>query len=326
MELLSRFGVDRTFELVEFLILFFVLMSVATLLSVVAYHWRVRRVARAADKRLEGILRHLGRDLFGEDAWSAVEETLSGDPRRIDTFLSVLDRESFEMWASNAEQTGIVPQSEVQLLRARMARPGEARRQLAAPAAVAECNPTFGMPVAAQQGSFQARGTIADVEEKTFTLWVLGDENEFDESETASFVLLSRSGTYQFDAHFQKLPDGTLVVDQPARSLRSQRRRFERYPARLPVELMRLLDNSEPTQATITELSGGGATVTDPAGLFDEGQVLNLSFEAGGNSYTVAGRVVRADDGALHIRFEAMRDQERFQIAESVTIIEPSRN
>jgi len=326
MEVLSRLGVDRTFELVEFLILFFVVMSAATLLSVLAYHWRLRRVAKSADKRLEGILRHLGRDLFGDDAWAAVEHTLASDPGRIDTFLSVLDRESFEAWASTVEDAGIVPSSEVELLRSRLSRPGEARRQVAAPAAVAECNPTFGMPVAVQQGSFQARGTIADVEKETFTLWVLGDENEFDESEDASFVLLSRSGTYQFDARFKMLPDGTLVVNQPAKSFRSQRRRFDRFPARLPVNVARLFDGSEPTEATITELSGGGATVTDPAGLFDEGQVLNLSFEAGGNSYTVAGRVVRADDGALHIRFEAMRDQERFKIAEAVTIIEPSRN
>jgi hypothetical protein len=51
---------------------------------------------------------------------------------------------------------------------------------------------------------------------------------------------------------------------------------------------------------------------------------LSLSFDAGGNSYTVAGRVVR-DDGALHIRFEAMRDQERLQIAESAAVIQPHR-
>ena len=325
MDLLSRLGVDRTFELIEFLILLFVLTSAATLLAVVVNHLRSHRAARASDKRLEGILQHLGRDLFGEDAWAAVEKTLVGDPRRMDTFLSVLDRESFDVWASNAERSGLVPSSEIQLLRSRLTRPGEARRQNAAPARVSECNPTFGMPVAVQQGSFQARGTIADVEEGTFTLWVLGEEDQFDDSREASFVLLSRSGTYQFDSGFRKLPDGTLVVDRPAQSLRSQRRRFDRYPARLPVNVARLNDDAQLTAATITELSGGGATVTDPERVFDERQVLELSFEAGGNNYTVAGRVVRADDGALHVRFEAMTDQKRLEIAESVTVIEPSR-
>lgn len=325
MNLLSRLGVDRTFELIEFLILFFVLTSVATLLAVLAYSLRSRRVARASDKRLEAILQHLGRDLFGEDAWAAVEKTLVGDPRRMDTFLSVLDQESFDVWASNAEQSGLVPSSEIQLLRSRLTRPGEARRQVAAPARVSESNPTFGMPVAVQQGGFQARGTIADVEKETFTLWVLGEEDQFDDSTEASFVLLSRSGTYQFDSRFRKLPDGTLVVDRPARSLRSQRRRFDRHAARLPVNVARINDDSQRTDATITELGGGGATVTDPERVFEEGQVLKLSFEAGGNNFTVAGRVIRADDGALHVRFEAMRDQERLEIAESVTVLEPSR-
>jgi len=325
MDLLSRLGVDRTFELIEFLILFFVLTSLATLLAVVINHFRSRRAASASNKRLEGILRHLGRDLFGEDAWAAVEKTLAGDPRRMDTFLSVLDHESFDVWASNAEQSGLVPSSEIQLLRSRLTRPGGVRRQVAAPARVSESNPTFGMPVAVQQGSFQARGTIADVEKETFTLWVLSEEDQFDDSKEASFVLLSRSGTYQFDSRFRKLPDGTLVVDRSARSLRSQRRRFDRHAARLPVNVARLNDDSQRAEATITELGGGGATVTDPERMFEEGQVLKLSFEAGGSNFTVAGRVIRADDGALHVRFEAMRDQERLEIAESVTVVEPSR-
>ena len=57
MDLLSRLGVDRTFELIEFLILFFVLTSVVTLLTVTVHYYRSRREVRAADKRLEGILR-----------------------------------------------------------------------------------------------------------------------------------------------------------------------------------------------------------------------------------------------------------------------------
>lgn len=320
--LLSRLGIERTFELVEFLILFFVLASVATLGIVIVTQVRLRRKASASDTRTEAILRHLGRDLFGEDAWVVVEQTLAGDRKRIDTFLSVLDRESFEKWASAAGESGAVPLSDIELLRGRLTQPGEVQRSHGARAPVSECNPTFGMPVAVQQSNTQTRGTIAEIEQKTFTMWLLGDIDEFDDKREASFVLLSRSGTYQFDAGFTKHPDGTLVVDRPAQTLRSQRRRFDRRPARLPVNVERFVDGTQPAEALIIELSGGGATVTNPDDMFSEGQVLNLSFVAGGRTYAVAGRVVR-DDGALHVRFEAMRDQDRVAIAESVNIVEP---
>jgi PilZ domain-containing protein len=321
---LSMLGQDRAFELFEFLIMLFVLISVATLIAVAVYMIRSRRSTRASDHRLEAVLRHLGRGLFGEDAWDTVERSLAEDPRRVDTFLSVIDRESFDVWAGEAERTGTVEAADVKLLRDRLTRPSESQRQGPAPARVSECSPTFGMPVAVQQASFQTRGTIAEVAKHSFTMWLLGDGDEIDDSMEASFVLLSRSGTYQFDAQFTKQPDGMLSVQRPAQTLRSQRRRFDRHPARLPVNVARLLSDGHPTEAVITELSGGGATVTNPASSFSEGHVLNLSFVAGGRSYTVAGRVVRAeDDGSLHVRFEAMRDQERQAISESVSIVEP---
>ena len=294
----------------------------ATLISVFAYRYRLRREAQATDTRLETILRHLGRNLFGDDAWNAVEQTLIGDRTRIDSFLSVLDRESFDSWADSALLSGEVPGSDIELLRSRLTYSVEKRRHLA-PVLVAECNPALGMPVAVRQDATQTRGAVADIDKNTFTLWVLGEDNRFDESREASFVLLSRSGTFQFDSRFSLLSDDSLVVKMPARSMNSQRRRFDRFPARLPANVVRINQGTEPIEATITELSGGGATVMDPSGLFKEGHVLSISFEAGGNKYSVTGRVIRADDGALHIRFEAMRDQERLQIAHSVVVLAP---
>ena len=321
--MLTRLGGDRAFELIEFLILFFVLVSAITLVLVFAFWYRNRRETQSMDKRFETILRHLGRSLFGEDAWVVVEQTLSSDGKRIDAFFSVLDSESFDLWADSALRSGAVSETEVKQLRRRLTFPAEERKHRA-PALITECNPTLGMPVAIQQGATQTRGAVADVDKKTFALWVLGEDLQFDESREASFVLLSRSGTYQFDSRFSVLPDGTLIVEMPSRSMRSQRRWFDRFPARLPVNVVRINEDSEPIEATITELSGGGATVMERSGLFDEGNVLNLSFEADDNAYSVIGRVLRADDGALHIRFEAMRDQERLEIAQSVVVLAPA--
>jgi hypothetical protein len=323
--ILSKIGGEQTFELIEFLIILFVLMSAATLVSVFTIRYHSRREVRTTDQRLETILQHLGRNLFGDEAWKAVEQTLAGDQARIDSFLSVLDRESFDSWAESAMHSGEVPDSEIELLRSRLIYPAEKRRVIAR-VPVTECNPTLGMPVAVHQDATQTRATVTEVGKKTFTIWVLGEDNGFDESREASFVLLSRSGTFQFDSAFSQLPDNSLLVQMPARSTRSQRRRFDRFPARLPVDVVRLNESTDTVEATITELSGGGATVTDPSGSFDDGHVLILSFEACGHEYSVTGRVIRADDGALHIRFEAMRDQERLQIAQSVVTLAPANS
>ena len=321
--LLSKLGGDRAFEFIEFLILFFVLVSAITLALVFAYRYRNRRDTKTIDKRLETILRHLGRSLFGDDAWKVVEQSLGADQAKIDAFFSVLDRESFDLWADTALRSGQVSDTEIEQLRNQLTYPVEERKNRA-PALITECNPTLGMPVAVQQDATQTRGSVADLDKKTFSLWVLGEDLKFDESCEASFVLLSRSGTFQFNSHFSVLPDGLLIVEMPARSIRSQRRRFDRFPARLPVDVARINGNSKPVEATITELSGGGATVMDSFGIFDEGHILNLSFVAGEHVYSVIGRVLRADDGALHVRFEAMPDQERLQIAQSVVVLSPA--
>ncbi len=319
---LDRLGQDRAFEMFEFLILLFVFLSVVTLIFLLIYHLRSRKSARTSEQRIESLVRHLGRDLFGDDAWHAVEDSLAGRGKRVDTLLSVLDRESFEVWAEEAQSHGDVDEAEISLLRQRLSQPGESRRIPDTPAPVSEFRPTFGMPVAVHQGSFQSRGTIAEVDDHTFTMWVLSDVVNMDDSIEASFVLLSRSGTYQFDARFTQHADGTLVVQRPASIVRSQRRRFERYPAKLPASVVRFLGDDGPLQASITELSGGGATMTNPAGRFAEGNVLELSFEAGGRTYTVAGRVVRAesDREVLHLRFEALKEQDRQEIAHSIVV------
>ena len=329
---LSVLGQDRAFELFEFLVLFFVLVSVATLVFLAIYQVRSRRAARAAAGRVDALVSHLGRHVFGEDGWEVVERSVSASAAglsagsRLDTLLALLDRESLEMWVDQAVQDGDVDPEEIRLLHARLKQPDEARRLIAEPSSVAECNPTFGMPVAVNQGTFQTRGTIAEVDERSFAIWILGDGEGLDDSEEASFILLSRSGPYQFTARFTRHPDGSIVVPRPARVLHSQRRRFDRHPARLPVIVRPYLADEEPVEAVITELSGGGATVANPAKPFAVGNVLTLSFIAGGRSYTVAGRVVRADgtSGPLHVRFEALKDQERHEIAVSVALTDPA--
>lgn len=317
----AALGSERAFELFDFLVLLFVLVSVVTLAIVVAVQIASRRRARTSEMRIASVVRLLGKDLFGDEAWEVVERAVSGNGSRVDSLLSILDRASFETWAARALRAGSVSGEEVELLRDRLTQavepslPRQPQQQPEPP-----CRPTFGMPVSVDQRGYQVRGTVADVDEETLTVWILGAGENFDEAKPASFLLLSRNGAYQFESRFSKRPDDTLVVERPERIVWTQRRRFGRHPATLPVALTTYLGDEDPVESTICELGGGGATITNPAGAFGIGNVLTLEFSAGGADYAVTGRVVRAshDERRLHVRFEAMMDQQRYALAESV--------
>lgn len=313
----AELGSERAFELFDFLVLLFLLVSIVTLVVVLVGQITSRRRARAADVRIVSIVRLLGKDLFGDEAWEVVERAVSGNGSRVNALLSVLDRASFETWAAEAVRAGRVSGEELELLRDRLT-PAVEPAHL--PPQPEPCRPTFGMPVSVDQHGYQVRGTVADVGEDALTVWILGAGENFDEEQPASFMLLSRNGAYQFESRFSKRPDDTLVVERPDQIVWTQRRRFGRHPATLPVSLTTYLGDDDPVESTICELGGGGATVTNPAGSFRVGNVLTLEFTAGGAEYSVTGRVVRASHEArrLHVRFEAMMDQQRYALAESV--------
>ncbi|HKJ85908.1 MAG TPA: PilZ domain-containing protein [Spirochaetia bacterium] len=291
VRVLEVLGRDRAFELFEYLILFFVLTSLATLIAVLAHQFKLRKVLRLSNSRLEKIVRHLGLSLYGESGWQKVEETAAANGHRLDSLLSLLTQ------------------------------PPDLSPSTGAGWSFSEVVPTSGMPVAVRQGGVHARGTIAEVGENAFAIWLLDDDAQFDEGEPVTVLLLSRSGPYTFEASLRTDDDGTVIVERPERIVRTQRRRFERRPASLPATVHEYLDGeSRSTETTISELSGGGATLVNPNHEFAVGNVLTMSFFAGTQHYTVAGRVVRssADESRLHVRFEAMKDQQREDIARSL--------
>jgi hypothetical protein len=277
---------------------------------------------RRTNRRLENVVRYLGRNLLGEDGWARVEHVATSNGRKLDSLTALFDPEAFEKWSHRAAKKGLLSAPEIDELKERLTQPAELVTLGNGENGARECVPASGMPVAISQENVQARGTIADVAEHSFTIWVLNDCDDLDEEEPASVLLLSRSGPYHFSARLQKAEDGTLIVERPARIVRDQKRRFGRYAASLPAIVKPYLGDEQVAEVTIREMSGGGATITNPDGRFDMGNVLELSFTTGRSHYTVAGRVVRTSNAGdlLHIRFEAMKDQERNEIARSLAL------
>ena len=321
-ELSVLLGQDRAFELLEFLIVLFVIVSLTTLAFLLISEVRSRRAVTRTNRRLEEVVRYLGRNLLGADGWEVFEHLNTKEGKRLDSLVSLFDPEGFEEWMHSLAERGLLSSEELDAFKQRLNRqPGPMTFEASQPT-VPECVPTAGMPVAISQNHVHARGTISNVSNNSFTIWLISNAEKLTDGEAASLLLLSRRGPYRFSARMRKGEDGSIVVERPTRILRNQRRRFGRYPTAIPAAAKPYLSEEEPAEATVRELSGGGATITNPGGRFQSGNVLELTFASGRQRYTVAGRVVRTsdDDELLHVRFEAMKDQQRVEIAESLVL------
>ncbi len=318
-------GTDRAFEILELLFLFFVILAAAMFVFLAIYEVRSRRALRRTNYRLEAIVEYLGRNVFGADGWDTLEQTTPHGTKRLDSLIELLDSSSFDAWARKAIKRGHMDPAQVVELKERLARPQASARPSAdrpqtAKTASPDLNPAIGMPVAIRQADVQARGTIAELDARTITIWVMNGDDVFDVTKPATFMLLSRRGPYTFDSRLRKTGDGTLTIERPGRMVLNQRRRYDRRPAALPAMIKDHLTNEAPTRAVIDELSGGGATLTSPNRSFAVGSILKMSFSVGKRHYTAAGRVVRAgsDPSRLHVRFEAMNETERQEIVDYI--------
>ena len=339
-------GPERAYEILELILLLFVLLAAAMFVFLALYEARSRRALRRTNDRMEAIVDYLGRSVFGADRWDSLEQTATHGSKRLDSLIALLDTGSSDAWARTAMGHGrmepgqptepnqpvsapqFVPRSSSDLASATQPPPDRrppdrrppdrrpANRPSAPDTTSADGAPAVGMAVSIRQADAQATGTISELDASTITVWVLNGDDVLDATKSATLMLLSRRGPYTFDTRFRKTGDGTLTIDRPARMVLNQRRRYDRRPAALPAMIKDHLTSDAPTKAVIDELSGGGATLTSSSESFPVGSILKMSFSVGRRRYTAAGRVVRSGShpGKLHVRFEAMNETERQEI------------
>lgn len=317
---LSEFGQDRAVELLGYVLILLALTSVGTLGLVLANQINVARRNRRQADRTNEIVRHLGRSIFGEEGWAVVESTAARDGRQIDSILPLLEVEAFDSWSENAIDQGLLSRYEAERLRAKMSgdlvpasSPGEGPARSNVPIAPR-------MPISVAQEKYEVRGAIADVYNAEFRVWLLDNADGISEAEPALFTVLSRSGPHQFESRFSWDQDGSILVKSPDTIDHQQKRRFVRYPVALPAKVRTYLSGTSGTKTRITDLGGGGATISNPDGEYSIGNVIEIGFRAASKDYVVIGRVIRTSNDAqfLHLRFEAIKDHLREQIASSV--------
>ena len=101
---------------------------------------------------------------------------------------------------------------------------------------------------------------------------------------------------------------------------RYQRRLHARKKIRIPVFVHAHQSASPPLDSTLLDVSGGGASLQNPKGVFELDQMVELSFSPKGEKVRVIGQVVRVsrDGQVLHVEFRQLPDADKERIVRSV--------
>jgi hypothetical protein len=105
---------------------------------------------------------------------------------------------------------------------------------------------------------------------------------------------------------------GCLRLDQVEKLQRIQRRKYYRRRLRLPVQVQ--AREGEPQLASqLLDLGGDGASLVNPRRSLSAGDLAELSFRVGNESFRLTAEVLRVsrDGQVLHVRFYGLHDADR---------------
>ncbi len=125
-------------------------------------------------------------------------------------------------------------------------------------------------------------------------------------------VFQNRAGVFSFDTRIRSSAGGVLRLEQVEKLQRTQRRRYYRRRLRLPVQVQ-LREGEPPLPSQLLDLGGDGASLANPGRKLSAGDLPELTFRAGGESFRLSAEVLRVSRGAqvLHVRFHGLRDVDR---------------
>ena len=125
-------------------------------------------------------------------------------------------------------------------------------------------------------------------------------------------VFQNRAGLFSFDTVVRSAGGGVLRLDQVERLRRTQRRKYYRRRVRLGVQVLPR-EGQPPLASQLLDLGGDGASLVNPQRKLSAGDLPELSFRVGGESFRLTAEVLRLSRGGqvLHVRFHGLRDADR---------------
>ena len=164
------------------------------------------------------------------------------------------------------------------------------------------------------------RGRVLHQEPQSLAVRLMGEDTDLHPGDPVGVVFQNRAGLFSFAGRVVSR-EGNLLRFSHAESIRRvQRRKFYRRKTSLPTGI-RLSGSEGPfLPAAFIDLGGDGASLTNPQRRFNPGDAVELSFQNGGERFTVQAEVLRLSRGGerLHVRFAPLREADRDRLIGSL--------
>jgi len=329
---------NRAMELVDFILIFALLLALAMLilfLLSVSRNRRLQKEIRESSSELYYFLLPT-LDLDGRDH-QLIKQLAEFLPvpqqkHRIMVNPRIFDFCARRLLAARPEQQGAVAD-----LRSKLGFPQSAEDVLP----VSTRDLPLDLPVIlVQKGNPPLRGRLVAKEETSLSVEIQGEaaggpaagqasvsasDPAFDLSAGPAAIPVSvyfqnRAGFFSFPTRITAREEQVIRLDHSDRIKRYQRRRYTRRQLRLPVFIHPHGGTSKPLKTVLIELSGGGASLQNPSRAFTVDQQVELSFAPQlapqGEKFHVRGRIVRLSKSGqvAHVEFQALEAAERERI------------
>jgi len=124
-------------------------------------------------------------------------------------------------------------------------------------------------------------------------------------------IFQNRAGLFSFNSRVRS-SNRLLRLEQVERLQRTQRRKYYRRRLRLPVQVQ-AREGEPPLASQLLDLGGEGASLVNPQKRLSAGDLPELSFRVGGESFRLTAEVLRVsrDGQVLHVLFHGLREADR---------------
>jgi c-di-GMP-binding flagellar brake protein YcgR len=145
---------------------------------------------------------------------------------------------------------------------------------------------------------------------------LLGVQEPFRRGEALRVYFQNRAGLFSFDSRILGVDDQGIRLRHAEEIRRIQRRKYYRKRVSQPVGVRDPGTEEQPVRSTLYDLGGNGASLKNPGRRYTAGDVVELSFMAAGERFSLVSEVLRTSKNGdvLHVRFAPMRETTRDRI------------
>lgn len=282
----------------------------------VHYHTRERRQQRA--ERMAAIREawdeHIRR-LELPPSWVEVAETLSRYLRDPDEkYLLFENQQSFNLAAEAALSDGAVREDTISALRVHL---GFSVPRQGSPISTASLSPGATVFVRASRDRKTVRARVLAPDAHHLKLQLPPETPRIAAGSSVQVYYRNDRGIFRMVTNVLGQEDGVLSLRHSERVSREQKRKFFRKRVSEPARVSHDSDESEQHPSRIRDLGGGGASFTNPDGLFSVDELVRVHLSArDGSHLTLHAKVLRLSDegNVCHVEFFSIRESVRDKI------------